>query len=643
MKVVLFCGGLGTRLREYSETVPKPMVTIGYRPILWHLMKYYAHFGHTEFILCLGYRGDLIKQYFLELRRVPLERLRAVARAARTSSCTTATSRTGRSPSPTPGLHSNIGQRLQGGASATSDDDEIFLANYSRRALRPAAAATTSTTSARTTRSRASLCVRPSQSFHAVSLGARTAWCGTSATSSSVRHLDQRRLLRLQARDLRLHQGRRGPGRGALPAAHRARAADRVPLRRASGRAWTPSRTSKRFDDLNARGETPWQVWRSATGARCLGCASSTVAPSAAARALSGRALRRHRDRLRRHRPQRSPRARIRRPFTWVVFSSDATREAEALQQRRGASCAAPDSPDHHQEVPRRLPAVHGAAVKEAFEELKGKISPDLVLTHYRDDLHQDHRLISELTWNTFRDHLILEYEIPKYDGDLGRAERLRAARRARSAGGRSRRSLTNFRSQAGKRWFSEDLFRVPPPRCAAWSATRPATTPKPSTAGSSSSGREVRTGHTLSPWHPASASGVPVYNGEAFLRQTLDSLLAQTFRDFELIIADNASTDGTAAICQEYAGRDSRIRYVQKRGQYRRQSEFQPAGRAGAGTVLQARQRRRSLSPRASRAVCLGPRSPSRGRALLCADAAHRRDRGMSIRDYDDNLDLRS
>jgi glucose-1-phosphate cytidylyltransferase len=64
MKVVLFCGGLGTRLRDYSESVPKPMVPIGYRPILWHVMKYYAHFGHTEFILCLGYRADVIKSYF---------------------------------------------------------------------------------------------------------------------------------------------------------------------------------------------------------------------------------------------------------------------------------------------------------------------------------------------------------------------------------------------------------------------------------------------------------------------------------------------------------------------------------------------------------------------------------------------------
>ena len=65
MKVVIFCGGFGTRLREYSETIPKPLVNIGERPIIWHLMKYYAHFGHKDFILCLGYRGDLIKDYFL--------------------------------------------------------------------------------------------------------------------------------------------------------------------------------------------------------------------------------------------------------------------------------------------------------------------------------------------------------------------------------------------------------------------------------------------------------------------------------------------------------------------------------------------------------------------------------------------------
>jgi glucose-1-phosphate cytidylyltransferase len=66
MKVVLFCGGAGMRLRGYSEDVPKPMVTVGARPVLWHVMKYYAHYGHKDFVLCLGYKANVIKNYFLE-------------------------------------------------------------------------------------------------------------------------------------------------------------------------------------------------------------------------------------------------------------------------------------------------------------------------------------------------------------------------------------------------------------------------------------------------------------------------------------------------------------------------------------------------------------------------------------------------
>src|SRR6187397_3109747 len=64
MKVVLFCGGQGIRMREFSETIPKPMVNIGFRPILWHVMKYYAHFGYKDFVLCLGYKADVVKRYF---------------------------------------------------------------------------------------------------------------------------------------------------------------------------------------------------------------------------------------------------------------------------------------------------------------------------------------------------------------------------------------------------------------------------------------------------------------------------------------------------------------------------------------------------------------------------------------------------
>ena len=66
MKVVILCGGMGTRLREETEFRPKPMVTIGGRPLLWHIMKLYAHYGFTDFVLCLGYRGNMIKDYFLK-------------------------------------------------------------------------------------------------------------------------------------------------------------------------------------------------------------------------------------------------------------------------------------------------------------------------------------------------------------------------------------------------------------------------------------------------------------------------------------------------------------------------------------------------------------------------------------------------
>ena len=69
MKVVLFCGGLGTRIREYSESIPKPMVPIGHQPILWHVMQYYSQYGHRDFILCLGYKANVVKDYFLSYKQ----------------------------------------------------------------------------------------------------------------------------------------------------------------------------------------------------------------------------------------------------------------------------------------------------------------------------------------------------------------------------------------------------------------------------------------------------------------------------------------------------------------------------------------------------------------------------------------------
>lgn len=98
-----------------------------------------------------------------------------------------------------------------------------------------------------------------------------------------------------------------------------------------------------------------------------------------------------------------------------------------------------------------------GEAIKEIFDELKS-VRPDLVLTHSRQDLHQDHRLASELTWNTFRDHLILEYEIPKYDGDLGSPNTF-VPISAELAREKAAMIVQGFPSQAEKHWFDEELF----------------------------------------------------------------------------------------------------------------------------------------------------------------------------------------
>ncbi|MBK8211011.1 MAG: PIG-L family deacetylase [Rhodospirillales bacterium] len=99
-----------------------------------------------------------------------------------------------------------------------------------------------------------------------------------------------------------------------------------------------------------------------------------------------------------------------------------------------------------------------GEQIKECFEEIKKDVSPDIILTHYRDDLHQDHRLICDFTWNTFRDHLILEYEIPKYDGDMGRPN-LFVPLDKPICDRKAALIVESFRSQTGRQWFSEDTF----------------------------------------------------------------------------------------------------------------------------------------------------------------------------------------
>lgn len=129
MKVVLFCGGFGTRLREHSEIIPKPLVDIGYRPIIWHLMKYYAYFGHKDFVLCLGYRGDLIKEYFLNYREWLSNDFTLRDGGQDIKLHNTDISDWNITFVDT-GLNANIGQRLQSIQRYLAADD-MFLANYS--------------------------------------------------------------------------------------------------------------------------------------------------------------------------------------------------------------------------------------------------------------------------------------------------------------------------------------------------------------------------------------------------------------------------------------------------------------------------------------------------------------------------------
>lgn len=129
MKVVLFCGGLGTRLREHSDTIPKPLVNIGYRPVLWHLMRYYAHFGHTDFVLCLGYRGDMIREYFLNYNEAMTNDF-VLSNGGRTVELMSRDLDNWRITFVDTGLHSNIGQRLLR-ARKYLEGEEMFLANYS--------------------------------------------------------------------------------------------------------------------------------------------------------------------------------------------------------------------------------------------------------------------------------------------------------------------------------------------------------------------------------------------------------------------------------------------------------------------------------------------------------------------------------
>lgn len=144
--------------------------------------------------------------------------------------------------------------------------------------------------------------------------------------------------------------------------------------------------------------------------------------------------------------------------FLWVVFSSDATRAPEAQRSFTRFLESAEQKLLRIEKFRNGYFPFVGAEIKDYFEELKKTENPGVIFTHYRQDLHQDHRLISELTWNTFRDHLIMEYEIPKYDGDLGSPNFFVPL--SHEFGERKVRYILEcFRSQRERHWFTQQTF----------------------------------------------------------------------------------------------------------------------------------------------------------------------------------------
>lgn len=144
--------------------------------------------------------------------------------------------------------------------------------------------------------------------------------------------------------------------------------------------------------------------------------------------------------------------------FHWVVFSAAGVRAEEAKRSAtRLVNGCLQEAPRLHSFQDGHLPFA-GAEVKGIFEELKHSLSPDLIFSHNRKDAHQDHQLLAELTWNTFRDHLVLEYEIPKYDGDMGQPN-VFVPLPADIAEKKVTVIMENFESQHSKRWFRPDTF----------------------------------------------------------------------------------------------------------------------------------------------------------------------------------------
>jgi glucose-1-phosphate cytidylyltransferase len=259
MKVVLFCGGQGLRMRDYSHQVPKPMVPIGQRPILWHLMKYYAHYGHRDFILCLGHLGEVVKEYFLDYKEW-LSNDFVLTGRDRSPQLAATDIDDWRITFVDTGSASNIGERLCA-VRHHLGDDEVFLANYSD-GLTDLHLPELVAHHERSGRIASMLCSPPGHSFHIISLEGDGRLAGVQESGEAgllvnagffVFHTDLFDYIR--------------PGEELVHEPFsRLIAADQITGFHHRG-FWAGMDTFKeqqQFNDMWARGEAPWAVWNRA-------------------------------------------------------------------------------------------------------------------------------------------------------------------------------------------------------------------------------------------------------------------------------------------------------------------------------------------------------------------------------------------
>ena len=261
MKVVLFCGGLGLRLRDYSENIPKPMVNIGYRPILWHMMKYYAHYGHKDFVLCLGHRADTIKDYFVNYHEYVSNDF-VLSAGGRNIDLINRDIHDWKITFADTGITSNIGQRLMA-VQKYLEGEEVFLANYSD-GLTDLCLPQQIEHFHKQGKIASFLCVRPNLSYHLISLNSGDLVSGIEDMNKG---------------DVRINGGyfifRKDifnyiqNGEELVQEPFRRLIAERQLVAYRYDGFWAAMDTFKdkqQLDDLYAKGNAPWQVWKTGNG-----------------------------------------------------------------------------------------------------------------------------------------------------------------------------------------------------------------------------------------------------------------------------------------------------------------------------------------------------------------------------------------